>query len=68
MMSMVYGIPPATMMGQLQESGKIDEIRQTLRNEKVRGFLREKAGIIGDSPQNDGGTEDSKADEGAEQD
>lgn len=68
MMSMVYGVPPATMMGQLQESGKIDEIRQTLRNEKVRGFLREKAGIIGDSPQNDGGTEDSKADEGAEQD
>ena len=68
MMSMVYGVPPAAMMGQLQESGRIDEIRQTLRNEKVRGFLREKASIIGDSPQNDGDTEDSKADEGVEQD
>jgi len=68
MMSMVYGVPPAAMMGQLQESGKIDEIRQTLRNEKVRSFLREKASIIGDSPQNNGDTEDSKADEGVEQD
>ena len=68
MMSMMYGMPPAAMMGQLQESGKIDEIRQTLRNEKVRGFLREKASVIGDSPQNDGDTEDPKADEGVEQD
>ena len=67
MMSMVYGVPPAAMMGQLQESGRIDEIRQALRNEKVRSFLREKANVIGDSPQNDGDTKDSKADETVEQ-
>ena len=67
MMSMVYGVPPATMMGQLQESGRIDEIRQTLRNEKVRGFLREKANVIGDSSQNDEDTKDSKTDETVEQ-
>ena len=67
MMSMAYGVPPATMMGQLQESGRIDEIRQTLRNEKVRGFLREKANVIGDSSQNDEDTKDSKTDETVEQ-
>ena len=67
MMSMVYGVPPETMMGQLQESGRIDEIRQTLRNEKVRGFLREKANVIGDSSQNDEDTKDSKTDETVEQ-
>ena len=67
MRSIVYGVPPAAMMGQLQESGKIDEIRQTLRNEKVRSFLREKASIIGDSPQNNGDTEDSKHADGLEQ-
>ena len=63
MMSMVYGVPPAAMMGQLQESGRIDEIRQTLRNETGRGFLREKATVIGDSSQNDEDTKDSKTDE-----
>ena len=69
MMSMVYGVPPAALMGQLQESGRIDEIRQTLRNEKVKSFLREKADIIGgESPQNDGETEASKADETVEKD
>lgn len=69
MMSMVYGVPPAALMGQLQESGRLDEIRQTLRNEKVRSFLREKADIIGgESPQNDGKTKASKADETVEKD
>ena len=69
MMSMVYGVPPATLVEQLQESGRIDEIRQTLRNEKVKSFLREKADIIGgESPQNDGETEGSKADETVEKD
>ena len=69
MMSMAYGVPPAALMGQLQESGRIDEIRQTLRNEKVKSFLREKADIIGgESPQNDGETTASKADETVEKD
>ena len=69
MMSMVYGVPPAALMGQLQESGRLDEIRRTLRNEKVRSFLREKASIIGgESPQNDGDAKASKADETVEKD
>ena len=69
MMSMAYGVPPAALMGQLQEGGRIDEIRQNLRNEKVKSFLREKADIIGgESPQNDGETKGSKADETVEKD
>jgi trigger factor len=45
MMAMVYGVPPATMITQLRESGRLDEIRMNLRNEKVKAFLRKKAKI-----------------------
>jgi hypothetical protein len=45
MMAMVYGVPPATMITQLRESGRLDEIRMNLRNEKVKAYLRKKARV-----------------------
>ena len=46
-MSAVYGVPESSMIRQLQESGRLDEIRVSLRNEKIRSWLRKKADIRG---------------------
>ncbi len=47
LMASLYGIPPARFRDELRETGRLDELRLSLRNEKVRAFLRKRARIVG---------------------
>ena len=44
-MAMAYGMDPHTLQQQLVESGRMVELRQTLKHEKVREYLRKKADV-----------------------
>lgn len=43
MLGAVHGVPGTALLEQLKESGKLAEVRITLRNEKVKAFLRKRA-------------------------
>jgi len=45
MMAYVYQMHPTNLMAELKQTGRLDEIRLNLRNEKVKAFLRKKAKI-----------------------
>lgn len=44
-MAMAYRRNPGEVRGELEERGQMSELRSTLREEKIRRFLREKAKI-----------------------
>ncbi len=46
-MAQLYGLPERAMMQQLQESGRLEEIRSSVRSGKIRAWLRKKANVSG---------------------
>ncbi len=51
LMASLYGIPLARFRDELRSSGRLEEVRFSLRNEKVRAFLRKEARILGSDGQ-----------------
>ncbi len=47
LMASLYGLPPARVRDELRSSGRLEELRFSLRNEKVRAFLRKEARVLG---------------------
>ena len=45
LMASMYGIPPASLREELRKTGRFDQLRLSIRHEKVRAFLRKKAQV-----------------------
>jgi hypothetical protein len=60
LMAAYYGAPAARLREQMRESGRIEDLRANLRQDKVRAFLRRKARILGSDGQPEGAAEEAR--------
>ena len=45
LMARLYGIPPVSLREELRKTGRLEQLRLSIRHEKVRAFLRKKAQV-----------------------
>ena len=48
LMAQVYGVPSASLREDLRKTGRLEQLRLSIRHEKVRAFLRKKAQVSGE--------------------
>lgn len=62
LLAMYHQVPLAQLREEMRSSGRIEDIRQNLRHEKVRTFLRKKARVVGEENETEAKPEEKTAD------